>query len=137
MEVDGQPIELDSEDLQVRLQAKPGWAAAHLPSCVVVLSTELTPELTREGLARDVVRLIQERRKELDCQYTDRIRVGCVTESEELRQAIEENTEFICGETLALGLTGDPLPGAVPVEHDVAGSPIQIFVQTAPAASIV
>ena len=39
---------------------------------MVVLSTELTPELIREGLARDVVRLIQERRKELDCQYTDR-----------------------------------------------------------------
>jgi isoleucyl-tRNA synthetase len=134
LEVDGQRVELDSEDLQVRLQAKPGWAAAHLPSCVVVLSTDLTPALVREGLARDLVRSIQERRKELDCQYTDRIQVGLVTESEELRQAIEENTEYICGETLALGLTADPLEGAVAVEHDLAGSPLQLYVLTVPAS---
>ena len=136
LDVEGQRVELDSEDLQVRLQAKPGWAAAHLPSCVVVLSTDLTPELVREGLARDLVRLIQERRKELDCQYTDRIQVGLVTESEELRQAIEENADFICGETLALGLGPDPLDGAVAVEHDLAGSPVQLYVLTVPASSL-
>jgi isoleucyl-tRNA synthetase len=134
LEVDGQRVELDSEDLQVRLQAKPGWAAAHLPSCVVVLATNLTPALVREGLARDLVRLIQERRKELDCQYTDRIQVGLVTESAELRQAIEENTEYICGETLALDLSADPLEGAVAVEHDLAGSPVQLYVLTVPAS---
>ena len=100
----------------------------------MVLSTELTPELVREGLARDMVRLIQDRRKELDCQYTDRIQVGLVTESEELRQAIEENADYICGETLALGLAPDPLDGAVPVEHDLAGSPVQLFVLTVPAS---
>lgn len=137
LEIEGQRVELDSEDLQVRLQAKPGWAAAHLPSCVVVLSTGLTPQLVREGLARDLVRLVQERRKELDCQYTDRIQVGLVTESEELRQAIEENAEYICGETLAVGLCGESLAGATPVEHDLAGSPIEVFVLTVPAAPTV
>ena len=137
LDAEGQRVELDSEDLQVRLQAKPGWAAAHLPSCVVVLSTDLTPQLVREGLARDLVRLIQERRKELDCQYTDRIQVGLVTESDELRQAIEENAEYICGETLAVELCGEPLAGATPVEHTLAGSPIQVFVLNAPAAPAV
>ena len=87
----GETVELDSEDIQVRLQAKPGWAAAQGPTCVVVLSTELTDALIREGLARDLVRHIQDRRKELDCQYTDRIEVGIVTDSGELRPAIEEN----------------------------------------------
>jgi len=52
--VDGQDVPLDSEDVQVRLQAKKGWAAAQGSQCVVVLSTELTPQLVREGLARDV-----------------------------------------------------------------------------------
>ena len=137
LDADGQRVELDSEDLQVRLQAKPGWAAAHLPSCVVVLSTDLTPQLVREGLARDLVRLIQERRKELDCQYTDRIQVGLVTESDELRQAIEENAEYIRGETLAVELSREPLAGATPVEHDLAGSPIEVHVVTVPAASVV
>ena len=54
------PVELDSDDLQVRLQAKEGWAAAQGHWCVVVLSTELTEELVREGLARDFVRALQE-----------------------------------------------------------------------------
>jgi len=44
------PVELDSEDLQVRLQARPGWTAAQGRSSVVVLSTELTPELLAEGM---------------------------------------------------------------------------------------
>jgi len=130
LEVDGQTVELDSEDLQVRLQAKPGWAAAHSPHCVVVLSTDLTPQLVREGLARDLVRLIQERRKELDCQYTDRIQVGLVTESDELRRAIEENTNTICGETLAVELSSEPLAGVEPSQHDVGGDVLQLFVVT-------
>ncbi|MEO8499015.1 MAG: DUF5915 domain-containing protein, partial [Planctomycetota bacterium] len=79
MQIDGQAIEFDNEDLQVRLQAKEGWAAAQGPTTVVVLSTELTDELLREGHARDINRQIQDRRKQLDCDFTDRIEVGIVT----------------------------------------------------------
>ena len=85
LDIDGESVELDSEDIQIRLQAKEGWAAAQGTSCVVVLSTDLTAELVRQGHANDLVRLIQDRRKQLDCQYTDRIAVGIVTESAELK----------------------------------------------------
>ncbi len=44
------PVTLDSDDIQVRLQAKEGWAAAQGHAVVVVLATELTDELIREGL---------------------------------------------------------------------------------------
>jgi len=131
LDIDGQKIELDSEDVQLRLQAKEGWAAESGPGCVVVLSTKLTPELLREGMARDLVRLIQERRKELDCQYTDRIRVGIVTAADELQTAINENTEYIKGETLAVELASEPLPDVESVEHDVAGNEFSIYVQPA------
>ncbi len=43
------PVTLDSQDLQIRLQAKPGWAAAQGAGCVVVLSTESSEELILEG----------------------------------------------------------------------------------------
>jgi len=84
LEADGQltfelpdgPVTLDSDDVQVRLQAKEGWAAAQGHASVVVLATELTEELIAEGLARELVRLIQDRRKELACDYTDRIAVA-------------------------------------------------------------
>ncbi len=50
--VDQEQITLDQEDIQIRLQAKEGWAAAQGTGCVVVLATELTDALIREGLAR-------------------------------------------------------------------------------------
>jgi isoleucyl-tRNA synthetase len=122
-------IELDSEDIQVRLQANPGWAAAQGTGCVVVLNTELTPALIREGNARDVVRLIQDRRKELDCQYTDRIAVAIVTNSAELKTAIQENSSYIENETLAHEITFAPLAGVPSVTHEVAGESLELFVK--------
>ncbi|MGL4513534.1 MAG: isoleucine--tRNA ligase [Lacipirellulaceae bacterium] len=99
--IDGESVDLTDEEIEVRLTAKPGWAAASDRGVVVVLSTELTPELVGEGLARDLVRAIQDRRKELGCEFTDRIKVGVETDSAELRAAVEEFRDFIAGETLA------------------------------------
>ena len=45
------PLKLDSEDIEVRLQAREGWAAAQGPNCVVVLNTEVTDALRREGVS--------------------------------------------------------------------------------------
>ena len=50
LHVSQQEVTLEPEDIEIRLQAKEGWAAAQGPGCVVVLSTELTDELIREGL---------------------------------------------------------------------------------------
>jgi len=128
LNIEGQAVELDSEDVQVRLQAKEGWAAAQGPNCVVVLSTELTPQLIREGLARDLVRLVQDRRKDMDCQYTDRIQIGIVTSSDEVQTAVKENADYIKAETLAVDLTGEPLDGVEGVEHTVGGNEVVIYV---------
>ena len=104
LEVQGEKVELDQEDIQVRLQAKPGWAAAQGSGCVVVLATELTPELVREGVARDLIRLIQDRRKDLNLDYSDRIVATVVTDHEETAAAVIENRDLIAGETLAATL---------------------------------
>ena len=127
--LDGQTIELDSEDIQVRLQTKPGWAAAQGPTCVVVLSTELTPDLIDEGKARDLVRIIQDRRKELDLDFTDRIEVGIVGASAELRRAIEANRDYICSETLAVKLVFEVLPGVDGVEVEIGEEKITLYVK--------
>jgi isoleucyl-tRNA synthetase len=101
LSVEGEVIELDSEDIEVRLKANEGWAAAQGSQAVVVLSTELTPELIRSGFAREVNRYVQDRRKELDLERTDRIRLWVASDSDELKQAIEENIDYLQGETLA------------------------------------
>ena len=101
LKVADQIVELDNEDIEVRLRANDGWAAAQSRNCVVVLATDLTPELVREGLARDIVRFIQNSRKEMELDFSDRILLNLGTDDEQTRQAVEENRDYICGETLA------------------------------------
>jgi isoleucyl-tRNA synthetase len=125
----GDTISLDNEDIEIRLQAKEGWAAAQGKGCVVVLATELTPELVAEGLARDVVRLIQDQRKDTACQYTDRIELGLVTESAELAASIEKFHDFIAQETLATSIMAKPVPGVEPAPATVLGHNLAIYLR--------
>lgn len=129
--LEGTSIELDNEDIQVRLNAREGWAASQGANCVCVLSTELTPELIREGMARDIVRLVQDRRKELDLQFTDRIELGLVTDAPVLQSAIKENSEYLMGETLAIHLDFGPIQGVESVEVEIAGHKLTIFIVVA------
>ena len=127
--LDAKQIKLGPDDIQIRLQAKDGWAAAQGPSCVVVLATELTAELVREGLANDVVRLIQERRKELACDYTDRIEVGVVSKSDELTRSLQENTEYIQQETLTQRLLLEPNNEVDGIQHSISEHNLVLYVK--------
>ncbi len=129
LDVEGETIEFDSEDIQVRLQAKTGWAAAQGKECVVVLSTELTPELIREGVSRDLVRLIQDRRKELELEFTDRILTVLETDSDELDTAIQENIDYITRETLSVEILDATIPGVDAIEKEVGGHDVKISIQ--------
>ncbi len=68
---------LQADEFDLRLQPLEGVTAAALPdnSAVVVLDTDVTPELEAEGRARDLVRVIQQERKDRDLRITDRIRL--------------------------------------------------------------
>ncbi len=132
IEVEGEQIELDNEDVEVRLQANQGWAAAQGPNAVVVLSTELTPELIRLGKSRDVVRLVQDRRKEMDLQFTDRIDLWLVTEKDELHTAIDENRQYIMKETLSVSLNLEsPADDIESIEREVGEEKLSIFIRVA------
>ena len=112
------PLALTGEEIEVRLQAKDGWAAAQGKNCVVVLNTEVTDDLRREGIAKDLIRTIQNQRKAIDCEYTDRIQVAVVSDSEEAAAAIASFGEMISSETLADSLATDALKAVEPVETD-------------------
>ena len=128
---DGASIDLDEEDIEVRLQAKEGWAAAQGRGVVVVLATELTPELISEGWMRDLVRVIQDQRKELGCEFTDRIKIGVVTESAELRTAIEQFQKYVTQETLAEAIACESIVDIKPVETKIGDADAQLYVQVA------
>ncbi len=122
-------IELDAEDVEVRLQAKPGWAAAEGRGVVVVLATELTPELLCEGLVRDLVRVIQDLRKASGCEFTDRIALGITSESEELLAAVEAFRDYIMEETLAVELSQTALEGVEPTTVTLGKHTAQIYLR--------
>src|SRR5438132_7279299 len=120
---------LDREDLQVRLQAKPGWAAAQGKHCVVVLSTELSPDLVTEGIAREIVHAIQSCRKDRGCEYTDRIEVGIVSDSAEIRRALEQFGNYIRGETLATVLTPSAIEKADSLDLKIGDEAATIYLR--------
>ncbi len=70
----------------------------------VTVDTEVTPELKREGLAREVVRLVQSARKSAKLNVSDRIKLNLETDNNELRKAIDEFSSTIKQETLATSL---------------------------------
>ncbi len=70
----------------------------------VMLDLQITPELKQEGLAREVIRFVQQARKEADLQVDDRIKLSLQTDNNELAQAIKGHQENIATETLAVTL---------------------------------
>jgi isoleucyl-tRNA synthetase len=86
-------------------------AVAMLPGGgFVVLNTELTPELEAEGAARDMIRAIQQARKDANLNVSDRIRT-IVSAPQEIVDALHANAELVKKETLTLTL--ELVPGDV------------------------
>jgi isoleucyl-tRNA synthetase len=120
---------IERDDVLVRTTAKEGWAAAESPLAVVVVASQLTPDLVAEGLVREVVHAIQSQRKTLDLEFTDRIALGFETSSAALRSALERHLDYVTGETLADSATFAPLPDAATETHDLDGHPLTIHVK--------
>ncbi|WBU38993.1 isoleucine--tRNA ligase [Homoserinibacter sp. YIM 151385] len=123
-------IELAEGEFELVLEAADDSAAvAFLPGGgFVVLDAALTPELEAEGLARDVVRAVQQARKDADLEVSDRISLRIEGDAAALA-AIAAHAELIQGETLSVSLeTGERADGASPVGE---GSRVTITVERA------
>lgn len=120
VEVDGQTLELEPDELLIEAKSPDGYAASEDSGYLVALSTELTPDLEREGLARDLVRHVQELRKTSGLEITDRIHLFVGGESDMLSQTLKEHGDTISSETLALKLSnGSHIPEEVKHKAEV------------------
>jgi isoleucyl-tRNA synthetase len=115
--VDGAPVAagvtLQPGEYELKLVAAEGLEASPLPAerGVVVLDTAVTPELAAEGLARDVVRVVQLARREAGFDVSDRIAL-VVEAPGDVAAAVEAHRDFVAAETLAVSVTvGDVGPG--------------------------
>jgi isoleucyl-tRNA synthetase len=122
-------ISLQPGEFNLRLVAAGDAPSAPLErgAGVVVLDVEVTPELEAEGLARDLVRLVQQARRDAGLAVSDRISLTLGV-PEELRRVVEPHAAFIAAETLATSLTWG-LPGEPTTELD--GTPVSIQIARA------
>ncbi len=103
---------LQGNEFTLALVPNDGVAAAALPgnSAVIALDTEITPELEAEGFARDLVRAIQQERKERDLQVTDRIQLSLATPPD-LDKRLTDHMTWIESQVLAVEVvSGSALP---------------------------
>jgi isoleucyl-tRNA synthetase len=106
-------VTLEPADVVVQLKAPEGWAGTADRETQVLVDARITEELKREGLAREVVRQVQELRKKANLEMEDRIVLYLGTDSPPQRQAIEAHRDYICAETLTVQLSAKSLDGAV------------------------
>ena len=94
-------IRLEGEDLLIESISKDGVSGAEGGGLLVALDTTLTPDLVREGIARDLIRNVQELRKKSGLEVTDRIALWFGVADGEVALAIRQFAEFIQDETLS------------------------------------
>jgi isoleucyl-tRNA synthetase len=112
-------IALQAGEFELRLVAADPDSTAALPgnAGLVALDTIVTPELAAEGTARDVVRIVQQARRDARLAVTDRIRLTIGADGE-VADAVRAHADFITGETLAIELNLRPA-----AEVDATGQP--------------
>jgi isoleucyl-tRNA synthetase len=131
LEVEGHAIEVLPEEAEVRIHAHEGYALAEERGLIVAVDTTLTPELELEGLARDLVRRIQNMRREAGFNIDDRITTYYQAEGR-LSKVLEDPRQaaYICAETLSCELVRSPAPVGVHAQSfDLEGEQIHLAVQ--------
>jgi isoleucyl-tRNA synthetase len=122
LEVTGQTVELEPGALLVETTAAEGFACAEDGGYLVGLDTTLTDELLLEGLARELVRTVQEARKQAGLEVSDRI-VLDIEGNGAVMAALSAHRDYIGGETL-VSRWGQPAHGTTPapVRHSLGTS---------------
>ena len=99
-ELEGQSVKVEAADVEIISEDIPGWLVSNEGNLTVALEVELTEELRREGMARELINRIQNLRKETGLEITDRISV-VIEPHTEASAAVESFGELIKTQVLA------------------------------------
>ena len=100
IEAGGETLNLQAEDFLVESASAEGYSCAEEDGWLVGLDTRIDEPLRREGLARELVRTVQEARKQAGLQVSDRIRLS-ISGSSAVAAALDVHREYVMGETLS------------------------------------
>jgi isoleucyl-tRNA synthetase len=124
--IGGKSITLSMEDVEISSQDIEGWLVANSNGITVALDIVISPELKKEGIARELVNRIQNIRKESGFEVTDKIKVH-LQKNDTLEEAVKSNEEYIKSETLTEELVFEEnLENSTEIEFDEIKTKIKI-----------
>ena len=100
LDLNGEEVEIQKEFVDVRINAKEGFAVAMENNVFAILDTTITDELSKEGIAREIISKIQQMRKQKDLDMMDHITISMSCD-EEVKAAVACHEDYIKSETLA------------------------------------
>ncbi len=127
----GQQITFEPEDLLIETESAEGYSCAESEGYLVALDTALTPELEREGVAREIVRTVQDARKQAGLEVSDRIHLHVVGTGV-ATEAIAAHREWIMAETLTAHWPTTPIDDGFATTHTLDESGWQITLTRVP-----
>jgi isoleucyl-tRNA synthetase len=114
VDVDGKPVEISPDEVTITEAPRSGWVVVSQQDATVALDTTITPELRRAGVAREVIRLVQNARKEAGLDVVDRIDLSWVAKGE-TAEALREYERDLADAVLAVKITGYSPEEAPPI----------------------
>lgn len=124
--LDGEDVTVDVADVDIHSEDIPGWLVASDGSVTVALEVEITDQLRKEGVARDLINRIQNIRKGRDYDITDRITVT-VEPSELTSGAVADFGEYIASQVLASAIVEAPVTDPADDEVlDIDGTEVKV-----------
>ncbi|MGH2768913.1 MAG: class I tRNA ligase family protein, partial [Actinomycetota bacterium] len=121
-------VALGPDEVGVAEEPIVGWRVVRDGTASVALDLRVTPELRREGLARDLVRAVQEMRKTVGLAVEDRIELAIKAEGE-MSGALAVHRDYLMAETLATVLHAAPQVGGHETQVELEGQPVHLWLR--------
>ncbi|MBO7379493.1 MAG: isoleucine--tRNA ligase [Bacteroidales bacterium] len=120
LQVEDTPVEVTTADVEIFSEDMPGWNVAGEGRVTVALDITITDELKREGVARELIKRIQNHRKTAGFEVTDRIHIA-IESNEQTDEVIRQFGDYIGGQVLATSIEvvpADSLTDAIVLDMD-------------------
>ena len=121
-------VQLGPDEVGVAEEPVTGWRVVREGATTVALDLEVSPELRREGLARDLVRAVQDLRKAAGLAVEDRIELAVKAEGE-VAAAVDAHRAYLLGETLATALHRAPQGDGHDTRVELDGEPVRLWLR--------